>query len=128
MVPYQLPIRRTIMMQISKLACAALSAGIIAVPAAALAGGLSLSDVQNAFLAQRQAHGITFDSIAKEVQPGIFEVDPKGATGRRIVFSPTAPPPQLICFGRWGGAVCRGILMDMRPQPPPATPTPAAQQ
>jgi hypothetical protein len=106
------------MTHIAKIAAAGMLAASITVPAAAQAGVLDL--VQSTVLGQRQAHGITLDSVGKEVEPGIFQVDPRAVAGRRIVFSPAAAPPQLICFGSWGNGICKGILVDLRPQGQPA--------
>ena len=111
------------MTHLAKTAAAALLAATITLPAAARAGILDL--VQSAALEQRQARGITLDSVGKEVEPGIFQVDPRAVAGRRIVFSATAAAPQLICFGSWGSHVCKGILVDLRPQSPAGSPAPA---
>jgi hypothetical protein len=119
------------MTHLAKPAAAALLAAAVAVPATARAGALDF--LANVALEQRQAHGIALDSVGKEVSPGVFQVDPRAVTGRRIVFSATSPP-QLICFGSWSASLCKGILVDLRPQnasaalpvPAPAAPTPAA--
>jgi hypothetical protein len=124
------------MTSILKIAVPALVAAAIAVPATAHAG-ISLPslvpNVENALLAQRQAHGVTLDSVGKEVEPGVVQVDPKAVFGRRIVFSPLLPQPHLVCFGSWNAGVCKGFVVDLRPQAQPgttvpvATPTPAPQ-
>jgi hypothetical protein len=108
----------------TKIVAAALLAAAVTSPVATRAGILQLAG--DAVLAERQAHGITLDSVGKEVSPGVFQVDPRAVTGRRIVFSPTASPPQLICFGSWNGSICKGILVDLRAQNAPAAlPVPA---
>lgn len=113
------------MTHLAKTAAAALLAAAITVPAAARAGVLDF--LGNAALEQRQAHGIALDSVGKEVSPGVFQVDPLAVTGRRIVFSQAASPPQLICFGSWNGSLCKGILVDLRQQnPSAASPLPAS--
>jgi hypothetical protein len=128
------------MTSIAKIAATALIAAAVAAPATAYAGinlpGL-VPNVENALLAQRQAHGVTLDSVGKEVEPGVVQVDPKAVYGRRIVFSPSVPPPQLVCFGSWHAGVCKGFVMDLRQQAQPGvspaaaapapTPTPVPQ-
>ena len=118
------------MHSIAKIAATAAFAAAVALPAGARAGinlpGL-VPNAENLLLAQRQAHGITLDSVGKEVDPGVVQVDPKAIYGRRIVLSPAVAPPQLICFGSWHAGVCRGFVMDLRPQAQPgaAVPTPS---
>jgi hypothetical protein len=117
------------MTSIAKIAVPALIAAAINVPAPARAG-ISLPslvpNVENALLAQRQARGIMLDSVGKEVEPGVVQVDPRAVFGRRIVFSPLLPQPHLICFGSWNAGVCKGFVVDLRPQAQPGAAAPAA--
>jgi hypothetical protein len=132
------------MIRFAKSAVPALLAAAVVVPTAANAGGL-LGNLQGMLLGERQRSAVTLASVAKELEPGVFEVDPKSIMGRRVVFSPAGPAPQLVCIGHWTKGACGGILVDTRPQTagpdaappqvPPAqmpatpapTPTPASQ-
>jgi|GEM_PF-6039819 len=103
------------MNRIANVAVPALLTAAIIIPTAARAGGI-LGTLQGVLLGDRQRSAVTLASVAKELEPGVFEVDPKAIMGRRVVFSPAGPAPQLVCIGRWTKNACSGILIDTRPQ------------
>jgi hypothetical protein len=104
------------MTRFAKLAAPALVAAAIVLPTAARADGGLLRTVQGALLGERQRSAVTLASVAKELQPGVYEVDPRAVMGRRVVFSPGGPAAQLVCIGHWVKNSCNGILVDTRPQ------------
>jgi hypothetical protein len=103
------------MTRFAKLAAPALVAAAIILPTAARADGL-VRTLQGALLGERQRSAVTLASVAKELQPGVYEVDPRAVMGRRVVFSANGPASQLVCIGHWAKNACNGILIDTRPQ------------
>jgi hypothetical protein len=102
-------------MRIANLAAPAVLAAALVIPTVAQAGGV-LGTLQGLLLGERQRSAVTLASVGKELEPGVFEVDPKAVMGRRVVFSPSGPAPQLVCIGHWAKNACNGILVDTRPQ------------
>ncbi|MDB5070220.1 MAG: hypothetical protein JWM87_1331 [Candidatus Eremiobacteraeota bacterium] len=117
------------MNRLAKLAAPALVAAAIILPTAARADGL-VRTLQGALLGERQRSAVTLASVAKELQPGVYEVDPRAVMGRRVVFSANGAASQLVCIGHWSKNACNGILIDTRPQTGGAdsAPVPAQMQ
>ncbi len=91
-----------------------LIAAAILAPTAAFAGDRAVLKGDGAGPASRPVPSVALRSIAKEVDHGVFELDPSAAQGKHIIL-PSGLADFVICIGRWDHGVCKGIYIGTPP-------------
>ena len=91
-----------------------LIAAAILAPTAALAADRPGLKGDGAAPGPRAVPSVPLRSIAKEVDHGVFELDPSAAQGKHIIL-PSGLADWVICIGKWDHGVCKGIYIGTPP-------------
>jgi hypothetical protein len=99
----------------------ALAAAVLALPHTANAASLSIPFLSAAAAkvgaASSRSPAVSFRDVGKEVEPGIFQIDPTRVRGRRLILTDSGPAAAVICIGRWVDGTCYGIYIDTPKNP-----------
>ena len=104
-----------------RLATFALAAAAAVLPSAAYAAGPVFSDdrvvAADASGVTAGSPGVTLREVGKEVEPGIFQVDPDALRGRRLIVTNKEAAQFAICIGVYRHGTCYGLSIWIKKDP-----------